>query len=78
MKFLYNSNDKGLDEGKWPYPHAAYISTWKVDSSGISLFSPMGDNAACIPGPRTNPKVWKRDNKEICVIRSLALVAFAT
>ena len=71
------SNWKGILKSI-THPHAAYISRWNVESNEISDFSPIGDNADCMAGPRTNPSVWNRDNKEICVIRSLALVAFAT
>ena len=63
---------------KYSYPHAAYISTWNVEFSEISVFSPIGDKADWIAGPRTNPNVWNRDNKEMCVNLSLGFVAFAT
>ena len=63
---------------KYTYPQAAYISICSDEFSGISLFSPIGDNAACIPGPSTNPSVWKSESKDMCVILSLGLVALAT
>ena len=47
------------------------MSMIKSDSGFTYTVSPIGDKADCMAGPRTNPKVWNKDNNEIWVVLSL-------
>ena len=60
------------------YPQAVYMSKWIWECSDTVSFSPIGERAACKAGPRTKPKSWKSDRKEMWVVLSSGYVALAT
>ena len=58
------------------YPVAVYMSKMKVLFSLMPCSSPMGVSPAWMAGPRMKPRVWKSENKAMCVVRSDSYVAF--